>query len=105
MDYHGMTIKTAQFLNDMTDELKSARRKFPSSDAAMVALVEEVGELAKAMLEESTDRVWAEAVQVAAMACRVASEGDSTLDCVREARGVEATVPTAAGAEDSSGAV
>jgi NTP pyrophosphatase (non-canonical NTP hydrolase) len=47
------------------------------------ALVEEVGELAKALMEHdrglgtSTQQVLREAVQVACMAIRVATEGDS----------------------------
>lgn len=60
-------------------ELQAARSKFPSSTKSMCALTEEVGELAKALLDESWERVQAEAVQVAAMAQRVATEGDDTL--------------------------
>lgn len=67
-------------------EVVSARAKFPSSEGAVVALMEEVGELAKAMMDESIDRVWAEAVQVACMACRVAVEMDPTLDAIRARR-------------------
>lgn len=45
----------------------------------MTALTEEVGELAKALLDEGWSRVQAEAIQVACMAARVAIEGDPTL--------------------------
>lgn len=45
----------------------------------MTALTEEVGELAKALLDESDQRVYEEAVQVAVMALRVATEGDPSL--------------------------
>ena len=55
----------------------------------MTALVEEVGEVARALLDESRACVFAEAVQVAAMACRVAVEGDPTLNDRRALRGLE----------------
>lgn len=74
------------FKSDVERELASAREKFPDTDAVMVALTEEVGELAKALLDESWQRVWEEAVQVAAMAQRVATEGDPTLLDVRRQR-------------------
>jgi hypothetical protein len=71
------------FMNDVVKELHRARTKFPNANLAFVALVEEVGELAQAKLKFSAgtwshDRVWQEAVQVAAMAMRVAIEGDAS---------------------------
>jgi hypothetical protein len=75
------------FLSEVRAEIFRARRKFPSSDAATVALTEETGELAKACMEESIERVRAEAVQVASTAMRIALEGDVTLDGVRVRRG------------------
>lgn len=60
-------------------ELRSAREKFPGANKNFAALAEEHGELAKALLDESNTRVWEEAVQVAVMAIRVATEGDPTL--------------------------
>lgn len=56
----------------------------------MAALTEEVGELAKALLSEPWERVVAEAVQVAAMAIRVAEEGDSTFAEYRARQGLDA---------------
>lgn len=64
-------------------ELASARQKFPSSECSLAALTEEVGELAKAALSEPMRNVVKEAIQVAVMACRVAVEGDETLDNYR----------------------
>ena len=70
-------------------ELQNARHKFPMPNKTFRALVEEVGELAKAMLdfdiayqaEENLAaarlEVFSEAIQVATMAIRVAEEGDS----------------------------
>ena len=64
------------------DELKAAREAFPGQTHMLCAMVEEVGELAKALMEHdrqqgtSVQEVLREAVQVAAMAIRVAVEGD-----------------------------
>ena len=64
------------------NEVKNAREKFPKSTHMLAALVEEVGELSQAMVEHdrmqgtSVQEVLREAVQVAAMAVRVAVEGD-----------------------------
>lgn len=64
------------------DELKAARAAFPGNTHMLCALVEEVGEVAKAMMEHdrkegtSVQEVLREAVQVASMAIRVAVEGD-----------------------------
>lgn len=63
-------------------ELRFARAKFPGSNLNFPALVEEVGELAKALLEHTygkakPEEIFAEAVQVAVMAIRVAEEGSA----------------------------
>jgi hypothetical protein len=67
-----------EFLKAVVDELKQARASFPSSAASNAALVEEVGELSTALMYEPYGRVEREAIQVAAMACRIATEGDPT---------------------------
>lgn len=65
------------------DELVAARTKFPDNVHQFDALVEEVGELAKGLMEHdrglgtTTHQVLREAVQVACMAIRVAVEGDA----------------------------
>lgn len=86
--YYERPISSRSFLEQVKEELKRARAKFPSSRHSMTALMEEVGELAKAMLDESPERVYAEAVQVAAMAARVAEEGDPTHAEYRAERGI-----------------
>ena len=73
------------FLDDVQKEVWKAVEKFPPPNPTIAALTEETGELAKAMLHiregKSDDwwRVYDEAVQVAAMACRAALEGDPTI--------------------------
>lgn len=73
----GATMESL-FLSDVSREIDSARAKHPGNAHLLVALMEEVGELAKAHLDsEGSERVWAEAKQVACVAGRIALEGDS----------------------------
>ena len=59
-------------------EVTRARKKFPANRHMLAALVEEVGELSQALLEEQgADRVRAEAIQVACVAVRIIEEGDA----------------------------
>lgn len=63
-------------------ELDAARASFPNAQHMVVALMEEVGELAQAMIDhdrggsQTAQQVLREAVQVASMAIRIAVEGD-----------------------------
>lgn len=71
----------ADFFADVLAELTRARTKFPENKHNLAALIEESGEVANALLsvdyELGTDAdVWNECVQTAAMALRVAVEGD-----------------------------
>lgn len=75
-------------------ELSRARAKFPGANVTMLALVEEVGELAKAAFEEPRANVRKEAVQVAIMAMRVVLDGDQTLDAWRAAKGLDPMIAT-----------
>lgn len=79
-------ISDAEILKNIQSELARARNKFPNPQGSMTALTEEVGELAKALLDEPWARVIEEATQVAVMAIRVATEGDPTLNGYREQR-------------------
>jgi hypothetical protein len=72
-----------QFLAEVLAEVRRARAKFPGANATNAALVEEVGELSKALMYEPFSNVIAEAVQVATMALRLATEGDGTMDDFR----------------------
>ena len=76
------SYRVLEMVGDIMNELARARKKFPGNKHQNTALAEEVGELSKALLELETDEathqdVYDEAVQVAAMAIRVATEGDS----------------------------
>ena len=69
-------------------EIVSARKKFPNNTHLLAALMEEVGELAQAMLQfkyepykgVSRDDVKKEAIQVACVAIRIVTEGDATFE-------------------------
>lgn len=78
-----------RFIIEVLSEVEFAREKFPEPDGLMTALTEEVGELAKALMDEPNVNVYKEAIQVAAMACRIATEGDPTLNKIREKRGAD----------------
>lgn len=79
--------RTERVIALIREELNKARTKFPSTRHLMVAKTEEDGELANALIEHhrqnpevSAFDVVMEAVQSAAMAIRVATEGDSDFD-------------------------
>lgn len=75
--------KVDYFIDAVRAELTRARTKFPGRPLTTIALMEEVGELAKATIDESQDRVYDEAVQVAVMAIRCAIDGDESADAYR----------------------
>jgi hypothetical protein len=81
-----MVTVTEVFLQNVATEVTRARKMFPGDAVTFAALVEEVGELAKALLDQPGKSVWMEAVQVAAMAARVALDGDSSFDALRANR-------------------
>ena len=83
-------VNLGEALYDVQNEIFRARKKFPTNDLLMVALTEEVGELAKALVDEPKDRVYEEAIQVACVAIRIATEGDSTVDEWRKRMGNDA---------------
>lgn len=66
-----------EFLFEVHMEILRAKEKHPGNEHKIVALMEEVGELAKAHLENEPEyRKRAEAVQVACVAARIATERD-----------------------------
>lgn len=76
-------VADAQFLMAVYAEIKRARIKYPGPDAANAAMVEEVGEVSKALMYEPWGNVVAECIQVAATAMRIAIDGDPTMDAFR----------------------
>lgn len=67
------------FLAEVLDEVLRARAKFPGDRVMGLALAEKFGELIKAVLDESPDRVRREAVQTAAMCVRLVLDGDGSV--------------------------
>ncbi len=82
--------ETEKFFVDALAEVVRARKKYPpeSGNPNLAALTEETGELAKALLEQSPGRIYDEAIQVACVAARIATEGDRTLDKYRKEQGL-----------------
>ncbi len=87
-DADKLTHTDLDFLACVASELVRARAKFPSSIHSFAALIEEVGEVGKALISESADRVHDEAMQTAAMAVRVATEGDASFAVYRDMKGL-----------------
>jgi NTP pyrophosphatase (non-canonical NTP hydrolase) len=78
--------KEDRLMDEIWEELATARARFPAPNLNMCALTEEVGELAQALLHTKFGgrcggwaNVRKEAIQVATMAIRVALEGDSSI--------------------------
>ena len=67
-------------------EVWRARKLFPDPDGLSIALLEEIGELAQALLDRSLprddhdQRISEEAIQVAAVAVRISEEFDPLVD-------------------------
>lgn len=80
---------TLNLITEIVAELERARTKFPGDNVTTLAMVEEVGELAKATFSQPRAAVREEAVQVAVMAIRVALDGDATLDAWRASKGLD----------------
>jgi hypothetical protein len=68
-------------LRELVEEMDRARAKFPSPKFLFTALVEEVGEVGRALLQdEGRERVRKEALQVACVALRIYEESDPLYD-------------------------
>jgi hypothetical protein len=79
----------ATFMIEVAMEIDQARKQFPGDRLTTIAMVEEVGELCKAVLDQPAHAVREEAIQVAAMAARLAIEGDSSVAGKRVERGLD----------------
>lgn len=60
-------------------EVQRGRAKFPGNRFMLAALAEEIGELAEAMTKLDGPSIHREAIHVAAIAIRIAEEGDATI--------------------------
>lgn len=74
-----------QFAENVYAEQKHAAEKFPNGNNLLAALMEEVGELAEALLKiqesgESPENVYKEGVQVAATVYRLLALGEKTFE-------------------------
>jgi hypothetical protein len=74
-------VNDLQFIIALIAEIQAAREKFPETEHLHAAFQEETGEVAKALFEiergeETYEGYLAECVQAAAMAMRLATEGD-----------------------------
>ena len=74
-----MSSTTNELFQQVDAEIARARFKFPANTHLTVALTEEVGELAQALLEKRWGDAKMEAVQVMAVAARIYLEGDADL--------------------------
>ncbi len=69
----------------LDDELIHARKKFPGNRHLLAACLEELGEVARALLQrQGADRVRKEALQVAVVALRIYEEGDASFSDVTD---------------------
>ncbi|HEX8118245.1 MAG TPA: hypothetical protein VF521_13300 [Pyrinomonadaceae bacterium] len=74
---------------EVRDHLARDRRHRPDNRHAMVKLSEEAGEVAEALLEGKPDRVRFDCLHVAALALRIALEGDADFPDVQMGTGAE----------------
>lgn len=71
-------IEVDAFFDDVRLEHAHAVTKYPAPNKNLAALVEEVGEVARALLENKPrEQLYNECVQVATMAVRIAMEAES----------------------------
>jgi NTP pyrophosphatase (non-canonical NTP hydrolase) len=80
-----------EFFRAVEQELERARTKFPGkpSQPTIVALMEEVGEVAKAAMDEPISSVKKELIQTCVMALRIWLDGDQTIEARRQENGLE----------------
>ena len=83
------------FFEAVIERVRKARDRFPAPNPTIAALTEEVGELAQAALHMREGKhndwwkIYDEAVDVAVMALRMATEGDGTIGAVPTAENAE----------------
>lgn len=71
-----LDCKTFSAISELQKEIDRARNKFPGGSLLTLALQEECGELARELLQNgNTEHARKEAIQVACVALRIATEG------------------------------
>lgn len=81
-----MTIPV-DVIEDLASEVLRARAKFPSAHNLNAALMEEIGELASAQMQQlGSSEIRKEAIQVMAVAFRIMTEGDQSLTLSAESK-------------------
>jgi len=75
-----------RFLVEVSAEIERARAKFPGDNLTTIAMFEEAGEVAKAVLSESPEAIRKECVQLACMAARITLDGDTSTTGYRAAQ-------------------
>jgi putative DNA primase/helicase len=95
LSYEGLARKAADepdavidFLLEVRAEVDRARAKFPGDNLTTIALFEEAGEVAKAVLQENPEKLRKEAIQLACMALRVVLDGDVSTTAYRARLGL-----------------
>ena len=76
----GKMALSSDLINEINTEWRKALRKFPENRNLTVALMEEVGELARAELHKQPEEIKKEAVQVIVVALRIYTEGDGSIE-------------------------
>lgn len=94
-DYQVAEIGAAvgRVIEETSMEIVRGQINYPDPALLVAALGEGFGDLSKAMLKGTKDEVVRRAVQVAAMAIRVAVEGDPKFDAHRQAAGLALVAP------------
>lgn len=79
----------SEFITDLTRELKRARVKHPTPHAMLAAIGEETGEVCQAIMDKPWSEVRKECLHLAAVALRLATEGDPTHNTFRASKGLD----------------
>lgn len=83
---HITSVGLDEFLMAIKMEILRARMLYPSCEGVVAAMVEEVGEVANAYLDNTRSEIVKEGVQACAMVARLVLEGDPSLANLRAKR-------------------
>ena len=77
------------FMADVKAEIISAKKKFPETYCVTLAMAEEAGELVRAVMGQSDEDIYKEAIQTCAMVFRIIMEGDPSVAQYRQMNGIK----------------